>query len=131
MFVALIMGASSIQAADATGAGDKYINPAGNPVDQLTGEYWMKSSPEIKEAFLFGIDNAITVNAIIARRQADQKNGYRLSKFDEDWMKAFRNTTRKEVVKELDAWYAAHPQDEKRSVLSVIWHEMIVPRVGK
>lgn len=113
---------------------DKILkNPAGNPVAQFTGEYWLQSTPENKEAYLFGIDSAVAVEKYISEKSQVGKKGKKqivtLSPFETGWMKAFENMTRKEIVEEVDAWYKANPDKQNRPVLEVIWYEVIAPRL--
>lgn len=106
-----------------------------DPVEQFTGKYWMDSSDTNKEAYLFGIESAIAVNCQIDRILAERaaKNHKKapsvLSRFDKGWMQAFENTTRKEIVARVNKWYADHPADLSRPVLSVIWYELIAPNL--
>ena len=44
-------------------------------------------------------------------------------------MKAFKGVSRTEVIKMVDAWYAANPQRLDRPVMNVIWREIIEPRL--
>lgn len=125
---ALLCGASQLMAAEAA---PETANAAGNPVDQFTGRYWEKSTLVNKEAYLFGIESAIAVDYFI-ERQTEKKGAKSpsvLSHFEKGWMKAFANVTRKEIVADVDAWYAAHPQELDKPVLSVLWHDVIVPRL--
>lgn len=114
-------------AADAT---PESKTTASNPVDQFTGVYWQKSTDVNKEAYLFGIESAIAVEAVIAERTKDRKKSYRLSPFERGWMEAFKNSTRKEIAKEVDDWYANHPAELNKPVLSVIWYDVIEPRLN-
>lgn len=112
-------------------------NPAGNPIDQFTGESWVKSSDGEKLAYLFGIDSAIAVEYFINSKEsansakAGKKPVYTLSPFERGWMDAFKNVTRSELVKEVNAWYAAHPESLEKPVMSVIWNQFVAPRLTK
>ena len=135
ILVAALLLPAGVQAEEAITPKAPLINPAGNPVDQFTGEYWVKSSLENKEAYLFGIDSAIAVEAIIARNmEAKAKSGKKsasmLSPFARGWMDAFKDMTRKEIVATVDKWYEEHPAELNRSVLSVIWFDVIEPRLN-
>lgn len=116
--------------------GDPAMNSAGNPVDQFTGELWGNTTESEKAAYLFGIDSAVTVEYYINSHLTDKaakagkKPVFTLSPFEKGWMKAFSNVSRTEVIKMVDDWYAAHPKDLQRSVMSVIWYELIVPRLA-
>ncbi len=102
----------------------------GNPVDQFTGAVWAKTTESNKAAFLFGVESAMTVEYFVNAKMAEKaaKAGkrpvYTLSPFEKGWMKAFKD------VKMVDAWYAANPKSLDRPVLSVIWYELIAPRLA-
>lgn len=111
-------------------------NPAGNPIDQFTGEIWVKTSEAEKKAFIFGIDSAITVEYFIdAKMKASpeskgKKGVYTLSPFEKGWMQACTDMHREEMVNLVSKWYAEHPSQLDRPVLSVIWNEIIAPRLA-
>lgn len=116
--------------------GNPAVNPAGNPVDQFTGEIWVDTTESDKAAYLFGIDSAVTVEYFVNARQtakaakAGKKPVYTLSPFEKGWMEAFSGVSRAEIIKMVDEWYAAHPKDLQRPVMSVIWYELIEPRLA-
>lgn len=113
------------------------VNPAGNPVDQFTGVYWVKSTPDNQKAYLFGIDSAVAVEKFIQNQQAANraKSGkkplYTLSPFEKGWMEAFKNVSRDQIAQEVTKWYDEHPDSLDRPVLGVIWYELIAPRLKK
>lgn len=124
----LALACAFIFAACATNAQEN----GGNPVDQFTGEYWVKTSNTEKEAYLFGIESAVAVEKYISDIPAKGKRGKMvttLSPFEKGWMEAFRDTPRSQIVKEVDAWYEAHPDKLARPVLNVIWYELIAPKL--
>lgn len=103
-----------------------------SPAELFTGEYWIKSSPENKEIYLYGIESAVDIENQIASSQAAKKGKrgmYTLSPFEKGWIEAFPDTTRKEIAAEVDAWYKNHPEQLDRPVLGVIWYEVIQPRL--
>lgn len=107
-----------------------------NPVDQFTGKYWVNSQETSKEAYLYGIESAIEVEYYINSRmaaksaKAGKKPAFSLSPFEKGWMQAFKDTTRKQIAAEVDKWYSEHPDQLDRPVLSVIWYELIEPRLS-
>lgn len=129
---ALALFAGAAHAADAATPGK-----AANPVDQFTGKYWVNTQETSKEAYLYGIESAIEVEYFINSRlaadsaKAGKKPAFTLSPFEKGWMEAFRDTTRKQIVSEVDKWYSEHPEQLDRPVLAVIWHELIAPRLKK
>lgn len=110
-----------------------------NPVDQLTGKVWMESSPEIKKAVLFGVDCAVTIEHFVAAKAQEVQKGVKgarktpaastLSPFEKGWATAFKGMTRDQIVAEVDAWYKAHPDQLQRPVFSVLWYDMIAPKL--
>lgn len=113
-----------------------------NPIDQLTGKVWMESSPEIKKAVLFGVECAVTIEHFVAEKaqemQKDVKKGVKkapvvstLSPFEKGWATAFQDMTREQIVAEVDAWYEAHPDQLQRPVFSVLWTEVITPKLQR
>lgn len=127
--LALTLASVGAQAADASGAGN-------NPVEQFTGKIWQETSPNGKAAFLFGIESALTVEYFVHSKLTEKaaKDGkrpvYTLSPFEKGWMQAFTGVSRTEIIEMLDAWYAANPKGLDRPVLSVIWYELIEPRLA-
>lgn len=117
-------------------AGNPTGNPAGNPVDQFTGEIWVNSPASDKLAYLFGIDSAVAVEYFVNSEltakaaKAGKKPVFTLSPFEKGWMQAFANVSRADISKMVDEWYASHPKDLQRPVLSVVWYELIEPRLG-
>ena len=82
------------------------------------------------------MESAITVEYFVNAKmteksaKAGKRPVYTLSPFEKGWMKAFRDVNRTEIIKMVDAWYAANPKSLDRPVLSVIWNELIAPRVA-
>lgn len=107
---------------------------AANPIEQFTGKYWQTSSQTEKEAYIFGIESAITVDYFISQEEKKQSKRKRissaLSKFDQDWIKAFQDVPRKQIVDEINKWYDANPEAINRPVMDTIWYELIVPRLN-
>lgn len=94
--------------------------------EELTGKQWVLSSTAEKLSFLYGASSIIAIEDMGAMKA--QKPA---SRFVKGWMKAFKNTTLPEMQSQIDAWYAAHPDQQDRHVLSVIWYELIEPAQKK
>lgn len=111
-------------------------NPKGNNVLQFTGNYWLNSTPQNQEAYLFGLESAITVEILEHDRQATEKGSKKrkivnsLSSFAKGWSEAFVNTSRKEIAEAVTNWYNAHPDSLEKPVLAVIWYDIIQPRLA-
>lgn len=146
LFAVLVLGlcvGGTVQAADKqmaatdTAMGEIKKNPDGNNILQFTGNYWLKSSPENQEAYLFGLESAITVEVLEYDRQlkdagTKKRKAIRpLSTFVKGWSEAFVNTSRKEIADAVTSWYNAHPESLDRPVLGVLWYDIIEPRLAK
>ena len=111
-------------------------NSKANPVDQLTGAMWQKTPEAEKLAFILGVETAITVEFFVNGKVVEKatKEGkrpvYTLSPFEKGWMKAFKDMSRAEIVKLVDAWYTANPQSLERPVMNVIWYEIAESRLA-
>lgn len=108
--------------------------PGGNPVDRLTGKVWQESEAALKQAWLFGVDTAVAVEKAVEdklKEQGKKKSASLSSPFVTRWIEAFgRGDTRKEIVEQVDTWYAGHPDQLDRPVMDVIWYEIVVPRTS-
>lgn len=139
-FVSLFMAVFMVLAACGVQANEvkTYTNPAGNPIDQLTGRIWEQSTEANKESILFGIDLGVAANYFASQKAQEKavnkgKNRplHTLSYFDRCWMNAFTDVSRKEAVKMVDDWYKAHPDQLDRPVLGVLWNEVVTPLLNK
>ena len=124
MALALFLGGSALASNDL------------NPVDIVTGELWMMSKQEEKLAYVLGIESAICIEHMLHEKALENKKGgqtpqHNLSPFEKGWVKAFENVTRKEIVARVDSWLEAHPDQQKRPVLAIIWYELIAPNLPK
>lgn len=132
--ILLIFGALGVNAAE-TAQSDMAM--ATNPVEQFTGKIWLETGQKEKEAYLFGIDTAITVEYFVNEKLASaaakkgKKPVYTLSPFEKGWMQAFSGTTRADLVRQIDAWYNEHPSETDKPVMDVIWYNIIAPRLAK
>lgn len=133
LFVALMLSGVQVKAAEEAGLPEPATT--GNPVEQFTGKYWVDSSESSKEAYLFGIESAIAVEYFVNSKmaakaaKAGKKPVLTFSPFEKGWMEAFRNVTRKEMMDEINQWYAANPDRLDRPVMEVIWYELVAPRL--
>lgn len=108
-----------------------------NPVEQLTGDIWVKSSNEIKAALLFGVECAVYIEHAVAKRLTELEKAAKkkkaapstLSPFEDGWAQAFVGVPRAEIVESIDTWYAENPDKLQRPVFDVIWYELIEPKI--
>lgn len=92
-------------------------------VPMVTGEHWVKSSDDLKKAYLIGIVNVLQVEHAyeVTSPPADAQSLVpRLAK-------GLKGQTLDGVRDRLNRWYAAHPDQLKRPVLETIWFEIVVP----
>lgn len=92
-------------------------------VPMVTGEHWVKSSDELKKAYLIGVANVLQVeHAYEATNQPTDAQSLvpRMAK-------GLKGQTLDSVRERLNRWYAAHPDQLKRPVLETIWFEIVVP----
>jgi len=92
-------------------------------VPMVTGEHWVKSSEDLKKAYLVGVVNVLQVEHAyeVASPPADAQSLVpRLAK-------GLKGQTLDSVRDRLNRWYAAHPDQLKRPVLETIWFEIVVP----
>lgn len=130
----LSLGAVNALAAESAKAPTK-VATATDPIEQLTGEIWTKSTADVKKALLFGVECAISIEHALANRLQDMEKGSKkkaasstLSPFEKGWSKAFANVPREEIVANVDTWYANNPDQKQRPVFDVIWYELIAPK---
>ena len=96
----------------------------------------LESSSDSKKAVIFGIETAIDIERMINDRmttnavRAGKRPSTNLSPFEIGWTKAFKDVLIADIVKAVDDWYAAHPGNENRLVMEVIWDEIVTPRLG-
>jgi hypothetical protein len=92
-------------------------------VPMVTGEHWVKSSDELKKAYLIGVANVLQVeHAYEATNQPTDAQSLvpRMAK-------GLKGQTLDSVRERVNRWYAAHPDQIKRPVLETIWFEIVVP----
>ncbi|MDD4702636.1 MAG: hypothetical protein PHI96_10490 [Desulfovibrio sp.] len=133
LVLALVLAYAPVRAAESTAFGNVVQN---NPVEQITGTVWQKTDDTDKAAFLLGVESAIAVEYFVNAKLTEKaaKNGKKptctLSPFEKGWMKAFKDVKRVEIIRMVDQWYAANPDKLDSPVMSVIWYQLIAPRLA-
>ena len=90
----------------------------------LTGELWQTMSPDAKVAFVWGIGNLVEYE----RAQLEpQPTGTR--SFIPLLVKGLAGKPINDVVRQVDAYYATHPDQLKRSVVDAIFKAVVIPAV--
>jgi len=92
-------------------------------VQLVTGEIWMKSSEEVKKAYLVGLANLTQVEASYQATNPPTDAQSIIPRA----VKGMKNHTLDTVRDGLNKWYAAHPDQMQRPVIETIWFEMVVP----
>jgi hypothetical protein len=89
----------------------------------VDGTHWVKSTAEVKKAYLVGVSNVIQLEVAY---QADNPlpEGRSLAPRA---ARGMTGQTLNGVLEALDRWYGAHPEQLQRPVLETIWFEMVVP----
>lgn len=87
----------------------------------VTGEHWMKSSPQEREAFLLGAATIIELD-----QEVQGANPAKNSTIDA-WAHGLSAFTFDQMAAAIDKWYAAHPDQLKRPVVAVMWYELAKP----
>jgi hypothetical protein len=96
-------------------------------VPLVTGEHWMRSSEDLKKAYLLGIANVIQVESAYHAANAPPDSQAVTPRF----VRGLKGHTLDTVRDGLNRWYAAHPDRLKQPVIETIWFEMVVPGLAK
>ncbi|MBL8419570.1 MAG: hypothetical protein JNK92_02945 [Dechloromonas sp.] len=89
----------------------------------VDGTHWVKSTEEVKKAYLVGVSNVIQLEVAY---QADNPTPEGRSLAPRA-AKGMTGQTLSGVLESLDKWYGAHPEQLQRPVLETIWFEIVVP----
>lgn len=93
----------------------------------VTGEHWMKSSDEMKKAYLVGIANIVHVQLAYEGATPASDAQSILPRM----VKGLKGQTLDSVRDGLTKWYAEHPNQMQRPVIETLWFEMVVPGLKK
>jgi hypothetical protein len=103
------------------------IEARAQEVPMVTGEHWVKSSEELKKAYLVGIANLVQVELAYHGSNPPPDSQSFLPRL----LKGLKGQTLDTVREGLNRWYAANPNRLQRPVLETIWFEMVVPGLQK
>jgi hypothetical protein len=92
-------------------------------VPLVTGEHWMRSSDEVKKAYLIGMANVVQVETTYNTDNPPSDAQSIVPRM----VKGLKGETLDTVRAGLDKWYAAHPDRLQRPVIETVWFEMVVP----
>ena len=93
----------------------------------VTGEHWVKSSDEVKNAYLIGVANTLQVEAAYEGSAPPPDAQSLVPRMG----KGLKGQTLDSVRETLNRWYAAHPDRLRRPVLETIWFEVVVSGLAK
>jgi len=93
----------------------------------VTGEHWMKSSDEMKKAYLVGVANIVHVQLAYEGATPASDAQSILPRM----VKGLKGQTLDSVRDGLTKWYAEHPNQMQRPVIETLWFEMVVPGLKK
>ncbi|MGZ8217037.1 hypothetical protein [Methylomagnum sp.] len=116
--MALGMSSAAAVAGDIPGSADGGLRYA-------TGQNWIASSKDEKLSYLAGLGNAI--NAEFAYQMTSQPPPADNQTLVQKAHRGFSAYTVGQVAERIDQWYAGHPQQLGKTVLDVIWLEIIKP----
>lgn len=136
ILAAFLVGGANLQAEELETAAQPESTVSHNPIEQFTGKYWVNSTESNKEAYLFGIESMIAMDYFIDKhnlqgKRSKNKTATVLSPFEKGWMEAFRDTSRKQIMDDVNKWYENNPDQMDRPVMGVLWYEVIAPRLNK
>jgi len=94
-------------------------------VPVVTGEHWLKSSPQERKSFLVGAATIIELEQEVQGETPPPKSSI------DTWCKGLSHFTFDQMVAAIDTWYADHPDKISRPVVEVMWYELAKPNVGK
>jgi len=96
-------------------------------VPLITGEHWVKSTDQMKKAYLIGMANMVLVE--IAYEGSNPPSD--AQSIVPRMVKGLRGQTLDSVREALDKWYANHPDQLQRPVVETLWFELVVPGLKK
>ena len=91
----------------------------------ITGEHWVKATPEQKLAFVAGMATIIELEKEIQGNNPLPREKSLIS----GWTKGLSKYTLMEVVAILDEYYAKQPGQVNKSVVEAMWFEVAAPNL--
>ena len=96
-------------------------------VPLITGEHWVKSTDQMKKAYLIGMANMVLVETAYEGSNPPSDAQSIVPRM----VKGLRGQTLDSVREALDKWYANHPDQLQRPVVETLWFELVVPGLKK
>ena len=99
------------------------VGSAERSPELLTGELWQMMSPDAKVAFVWGIGNLVEFE----RSQAGTQPAAGGKSFIPYLIKGLAGKSINDVVRQVDTWYEAHPDQVKRPVVDALFQAVVLP----
>jgi hypothetical protein len=109
------------------GAALTFVPLAGHAVKLADGTDWKNSTETERAAYLVGVSNVISVGNAYDQKKVPGQD----KTFMRQSARGLAGTTVAEAVDRVDAWYAANPGRMDVPVLSVLWLDIVKPRLKK
>jgi hypothetical protein len=93
----------------------------------VTGQQWMASSVEAKNAYLVGVANLVDIERAYYARNGQASDKDIAPRFG----KGMQGQSLDSVRQGIDNWYTAHPTMVQHPVIETIWFEMVLPGLQK
>jgi hypothetical protein len=94
----------------------------------VNGKHWMSSTLQEKRAYMFGIGNILEIEQAMAGDSYKTTNSYSIIPTLLDGLAGISIA---ELVKQLDQFYRQHPEQNKKTVIEVLYLEMAKPNLKK
>lgn len=101
------------------------IESAEPPAQLLTGQLWQTMSADAKVAFVWGVGNLVDFE----RAQAGSPPPGTQS-FIPFLVKGLKGKSINEVVRQVDTYYEAHPDQLRRPVMDAIFQAVVLPALA-
>ena len=93
----------------------------------LTGDIWVKMTPDSKLAFIWGAGHVVTIEQVLMQQYPELKRESFVLKVAES--QAASTVKMRDVVTTVDNYYAQNPDKLETPVMHVIWDMMIKPNI--
>ena len=91
----------------------------------LKGDLWQNMTPDSKVAFIWGFGHVVAIEQHLMEKYPDLKREDFVSKVIE----GMAGIPMVDVISGIDSYYASHPDQIDKPVMSVIWDTMIKPNI--
>lgn len=91
----------------------------------VDGELWLRSTPEVRKAFLVGAASMVDLETAYA-----QKKGTPPPVAGTTAGQALKGMTLDQVAERVTRWYEGNPNRRKLPVLGVVWIDMVAPNTA-